>query len=106
VERRVLDLPLGEPLPLDQDTLHSLLADPAYTESLGEPAHALHLRRRLPDGSGLHLVILPDGASLHRDRTDPRNGPAALMAHLAADAPRESLALLAAGWAALRRLGR
>lgn len=105
-ERRALSLAPGEPVLLGERELSALLADPAYHESLGQPGHARHYRRSLPDGTGLHLVMFDDRAELHHDRYDPHAGPAALLLHLATDSPREALSLAAAGLAVLLRLGR
>lgn len=105
-ERRALSLAPGEPVLLTDSDLAALLADPAYRESLGQPGHARHYRRSLPDGTGLHLVLFEDRAELHHDRYDPHAGPAALLLHLATDSPREALSLAAAGLSVLLRLGR
>ena len=105
VERAALERPAGEGVPVGGEALALLLADPAYRPSLGDPGHAAHYRRALPDGTGLHLVVAAGRAELHRDRFDPHAGPAAMLLHLATDSPGQALSLLAAGWAALRRLG-
>ncbi len=105
VEHEALALPAGEPVAVARGELERLLANPAYHASLGHPAHAFHYRRGLPDGTGLHLVILGGRAELHRDLFDPHAGPGALALHLATDASAYALGTLAAGWAVLRRLG-
>jgi hypothetical protein len=104
-ERRALGQPAGRPVRLSAGEADRLLADPAYRASLGQPGSARHFRRSMPDGTGLHLVLSAEDAELHRDRHDPHAGPAALLLHLSADAPREALSLLAAGLAVLHRLG-
>ncbi len=106
VERRTLEMPPGRALFLTREEAHALLADPGYRSSLGQPGHARHFRRALPDGTGLHLVLRGDTAELHQDLHDPHGGPAALLLHLAADAPREALSLAAAVAAVLRRMAR
>ncbi len=107
LEQRALEHPVGEAMPLTQHEVATLLADPAYRSSLGTPAHATHFRRPLPDGRGMHLVISADGsAGLHWDRFDPQASPTGLVMHLLTEAPDHALALLAAGAAVLRRLGR
>lgn len=105
IERRVLDAEPGVTVPLSRAEVECLLADPAYRPSLGEPARALHWRRSLPDGGGLHLVLLDGEGELHRDLHDPHGGPDALGRHLASESPRQALSLLAAGLALCRRLG-
>jgi hypothetical protein len=105
-ERTALALPAGQGVALDHAGAERLLATPDYHPSLGDPGHARHFRRALPDGTGLHLVIAEDRAELHRDLFDPHRGPAAMLLHLATDSPRQVLSLLAAGWSALHRLGR
>jgi hypothetical protein len=106
LERRVLELDVAAPLALTARDLDALLADPAYHASLGKPPHATHYRRSLGDGRGLHLVIDAGGtAALHWDRYDPHGSPAGMLMHLLTDAPRETIALFAAGSAVLRRLG-
>lgn len=105
LERRALSLPAGEAIALTPEELDTLLADPAYRSSLGDPGHATHFRRGLPDGSGLHLVIVDGRAELHRDAFDPHAGPGAMALHLATDSPRQILSVVAAGLAAFRRLG-
>lgn len=105
LERRAVALPAGETIPLSAEELDSLLADPAYRSSLGDPGHATHFRRSLPDGTGLHLVIVEGRAELHRDDFDPHAGPVAMALHLATDSPRQILSTIAAGLAAFRRLG-
>lgn len=106
LERHILDMPAGEHVALRRTDVDDLLAEPAYRPSLGQPAHASHFRRSLPDGRGLHLVIESDGESaLHWDRYDPHGGPAAMLVHVMTESPREALSLFAAGIAVLRRLG-
>ena len=104
-EQEALDLPAGQPIGVSGDALNRLLANPAYRSSLGHPGHALHFRRTLPDGTGLHLVIREGRAELHRDLFDPHAGPGALALHLVTDAPAYVLGAVAAGWAVLRRMG-
>jgi hypothetical protein len=106
LEQRALERPAGTATPLTGDEVDRLLRDPAYRSSLGTPAHATHFRRPLPDGRGMHLVIVADGtAGLHWDRFDPQASPTGLLMHLLTDAPEQALSLLAAGSAVLRRLG-
>lgn len=105
LERRALALPAGESISVARAELETLLSDPAYRSSLGHPGHATHFRRSLPDGSGLHLVIVDGRADLHRDAFDPHAGPGAMVFHLATDSPRQILSVIAAGLAAFRRLG-
>lgn len=106
VERQVMELAPGEALPLTRAQVEGLLVDPGYRSSLGHPPQARHFRRTLPDGGGLHLVIGEDGAAeLHRDLHDPHAGPARFLMHLYTDAPGQTLSLLSAGWAVVRRLG-
>lgn len=105
VERRALATEPGTPVALTTDGVHRLLAHPAYRESLGRPATARHYRRRLPDGSGLHLVLDAEGGALHRDRRDPHGGLSGLWRHLTADAGREATSLAAAAAALFLRVG-
>ena len=106
IERRALEAEPGATVALSRAEADLLLADPAYRTSLGQPARALHYRKALPDGGGLHLVLLDGRAELHRDLHDPHGGLQELGRHLAAESPREWLGVLAAGGAVLRRLGR
>lgn len=106
VEQQVMELAPGESLPLTPAQVEGLLVDPGYRSSLGHPPGARHFRRTLPDGRGLHLVIAEDGAAdLHRDLHDPHAGPGRFLMHLYTDAPTQTLSLLSAGWAVVRRLG-
>ncbi|MQA89732.1 MAG: hypothetical protein GEU90_05790 [Gemmatimonas sp.] len=105
-ERRVLGLAPGEGVALSSFSLHRLLASPDYHPSLGDPGHARHFRRALPDGTGLHLVIVDGRAELHRDLFDPHRGPVAMLLHVATDSPTQVMSLFAAGWSVLHRLGR
>lgn len=106
IESEVMGLPPGHGVRLGPVAIERLLTDPAYRPSLGHPGHATHYRRGLPDGGGLHLVVIGQEAELHRDLFDPHAGPGAMMLHLATDAPTHLLGVIAAGWSVLRRLGR
>lgn len=106
LERRALELPVGVGVPLSEEEVDILLADPAYGSSLGQPGHAIHYRRGLPDGTGLHLVIHATHAELHRDHFDPHASPTAMLLHLVTDSPTQALGTLSAAWAVLKRLGR
>lgn len=106
IECRALELEPGATVPLSRAEVDLLLADPAYRASLGHPAEALHYRKALPEGGGLHLVLRDGRGEVHRDLHDPHGGLQELGRHLAAESPREWLGLLAAGDAVLRRLGR
>lgn len=105
IERRVLHAEPGAAVSLSRAEVECLLADPAYRSSLGEPAHALHYRRSLPGGGGLHLVLVDGEGSLHRDLHDPHGGVDGLARHLLSESPGEVASLLAAGVALFRRLG-
>lgn len=106
IECRALEAEPGATVPLSRAEVDLLLADPAYRASLGQPAQALHYRKALPEGGGLHLVLHDGRGELHRDVHDPHGGLYELGRHLAAESPREWLGVLAAGCAVLRRLGR
>lgn len=73
-----------------------------YRGSTGFPFWARHYRRPLPDGSCLHLVILGNVATLHRDQHDPHRGGESLIKHVLLDAPVETGVTVAAvvliGW--------
>lgn len=105
IERRALDAKPGTAVPLSRAEVACLLADPAYRESLGEPARALHYRKSLPGGDGLHLVVLDGRGALHRDLHDPHRGLDGLGRHLTSESSGQAVSLLAAGLALLRRLG-
>lgn len=105
IERRVTEAEPGVAVPLSRAEVDCLLADPAYRSSLGEPARALHYRKSLPGGDGLHLVVDGGRGELHRDLHDPHGGWDALGRHLSSEAPGQAASLLAAGLALFRRLG-
>jgi hypothetical protein len=106
VERAALGMPPGEGVALTAADVDGLLANPAYRASLGQPGTATHFRRSLPGGGGLHLVVTPQGAELHRDQHDPHGGPLSMLFHLATDSPLQALGTLAVGWSVLGRIGR
>jgi hypothetical protein len=90
----------------DPAAVRALLAEGRYRLSLGSPLGAAHYRRALPDGGCLHLVVEGREGRLHCDRFDPHRDLGAFLLHLLAEAPRETLANVAAGWAVLRLLTR
>ena len=104
IELRVIAGASGAAIPLTPAELDSLLANPAYHASLGEPARARHFRRSLRNGSCFHLVIENESASLHLDQHDPHAGPAHLLAHLLQESPVQAFSLFTAAAALLRRV--
>lgn len=81
-----------------------LVAGGLYRESSGSPASAQHWRRRLADGSCLHLVIEPRRCRLHHDSYDPDAGLMSMTMHMVHEARSEAAALAALGWSAVNLL--
>ena len=79
----------------------ALVASGLYRTSTGSPASALHWRRRLPDGSCLHLVITSQRCRLHHDAFDPHASALSLAMHVTHEARHEAAALVAIAWSAL-----
>jgi hypothetical protein len=81
-----------------------LVAAGHYRASTGSPASAEHWRRRLPDGSCLHLVLQPRRCRLHHDSFDPHASLLSLTMHMTHEARAEAAALAALAWSALALL--
>ena len=79
----------------------ALIAGGLYRTSTGSPASASHWRRRLPDGSCLHLVIEQERCRLHHDAFDPHASLLSLAMHATHEARHEAAALAALAWSAL-----
>lgn len=81
-----------------------LAAGGQYRESSGSPANAQHWRRRLADGSCLHLVIEPRRCRLHHDSYDPDASLLAMAMHMVHEARSEAASLAALGWSVVSLL--
>lgn len=82
-EREVLNLPPREPMEVPERVAESM-AERDYYRSLGLfSGQVADYRRRLEDGSGLHLKEYPDGWTIHWDEVDPSED---LVGHLRRDA--------------------
>jgi hypothetical protein len=95
-----------DPVHADPEEVRALVQGEGYRPSLGSPLSACHYRRSLSNGACLHLVVEGKEGRLHCDRFDPHRDPYSFVLHLLTEAPRETLANLAAGWALLRFLVR
>jgi len=107
-ERRVLD---HDPDSNGEQSLtrrqaRALVAGGRYLPSSGSPLGADHFRRRLHDGSCLHLVVEDDRCRLHHDAFDPDAGLFSLCMHAAREARYEAMANVALAWCVIRHLSR
>lgn len=102
-ERRVLAHDPGSngERPVRRREAAVLVASGLYVASSGAPFGAEHWRRRLPDGSCLHLVLERRRCRLHHDAFDPHAGLLSLGLHAAHEARTETAAFMALGWAVL-----
>lgn len=102
-ERRVLahDAASNGERRISRREADALVAGGLYRASTGAPASASHWRRRLPDGSCLHLVIEPRRSRLHHDAFDPHASLLSLAMHATHEARHEAAALVALAWSAL-----
>lgn len=84
----------------------ALVAAGHYQASSGAPLVATHWRRRMPDGSCLHLVIEAQGCRLHHDAFDPRASLLSLGLHMSHEARAEAAAFAALAWSTVSLLSR
>ena len=108
VERQVLahDAHANGERAISRREARLLIASGHYRESTGAPYDAAHYRRRLADGSCLHLVLEKRRTRLHHDAFDPHAGPLSLGLHLMHEARTEAVSSGALAWSVIRLLAR
>ncbi len=90
--------------PVTRREAAALKASGRYRASSGAPASAEHWRRRLPDGSCLHLVLEERRCRLHHDAFDPDASLLSMGLHMTHEARAEAAAMAALAWSVVSLL--